>query len=361
MTFVENAEYRRKSAGLAKISGSPSWFKQDFKNQSGTAVIVPPEVFVGSFEDAIIHGPGIVSTSCGEIILESFSNDRRTRRFDGFYQFAGDQFAARESDWSAIYDMDDRPSLLLRQENDGSYGHWLVECLARVAVASDVFPIADLRVIVRDAGSKMKMVCTDSLALFGIRHEQIKFSAYETLKIKNLVYVAPLSRTPWILSPVAIRALESLVPKLRLRRPDLRWGPERIFISRNRYDGNNRKLLNEETLEARLAARGYHTVYPEEMSLYEQIAAFANAKLVVGNLGGAITNLAFAPCGVRFLALTTEYMQDDFFFDLVCHKEGVYFSLHGKAAEHERGMQSDFTVDIPTALAMLDELEGRVI
>jgi hypothetical protein len=45
------------------------------------------------------------------------------------------------------------------------------------------------------------------------------------------------------------------------------------------------------------------------------------------------------------LALTSETMQDDFFWDLICHKAGSYTSLHGKAIDPDAGMRSHFTLD----------------
>ena len=39
-------------------------------------------------------------------------------------------------------------------------------------------------------------------------------------------------------------------------------------------------------------------------------------------------------------------MGDDFFWDLISHKKGQYFSLHGKASAPERGMHSDFVIDL---------------
>ncbi|MBL7309171.1 glycosyltransferase family 61 protein, partial [Escherichia coli] len=87
------------------------------------------------------------------------------------------------------------------------------------------------------------------------------------------------------------------------------------------------------------------TIIPEEMTLYQQIAAFANAKVVVGNLGGSFSNIVFSPNKLSVVALTTEFMHDDFFFDITSNKKGYYTSIHGKATDPTAGMQSDFTID----------------
>ena len=44
--------------------------------------------------------------------------------------------------------------------------------------------------------------------------------------------------------------------------------------------------------------------------------------------------------------MTTEFMQDDFFWDLIDHKDGRYISLHGTAAGANADCNADFSVDI---------------
>jgi capsular polysaccharide biosynthesis protein len=87
------------------------------------------------------------------------------------------------------------------------------------------------------------------------------------------------------------------------------------------------------------------------------MVAFSDATCVVGNLGAGLTNIAFAPQGVKLLALATEFMHDDFYWDLMAHKQGPYFCLHGKATKPEMGMYSDFEIDIAKFVGLLDETE----
>ncbi|MBL7406429.1 glycosyltransferase family 61 protein, partial [Escherichia coli] len=54
-------------------------------------------------------------------------------------------------------------------------------------------------------------------------------------------------------------------------------------------------LTNEDEVQAKLESIGFITIIPEEMTLYQQIAAFAHAKVVVGHLGGSFSNIVFSP------------------------------------------------------------------
>ena len=180
----------------------------------------------------------------------------------------------------------------------------------------------------------MQRVYIDSLALFGIPPEHIVFTSDAPIRVEQLLYPAPLTVQPWIKAPLAVHVLE------KLARPLETWNPaiarhERLYVSRNR--AGRRRLFNEDELVALLTARGCLPICPEQLSLYDQIATFSQARRVIGNLGGALSNLAFAPRGVRLLALTSQFMQDDFFWDLVSHKAGRYVSCTASPSRRTRG------------------------
>ncbi len=68
-------------------------------------------------------------------------------------------------------------------------------------------------------------------------------------------------------------------------------GPERIFITRG---NGNRHCRNTDQVEALVEAHGYTVVYPGLLSLAEQVALFASARVVVGFGGAGMFNLAYA-------------------------------------------------------------------
>jgi capsular polysaccharide biosynthesis protein len=66
---------------------------------------------------------------------------------------------------------------------------------------------------------------------------------------------------------------------------------ERIFVSRGATLKERRGCRNQDEVERLFAARGYHVWYPEEVSLAEQVALFAGARVVAGFGGSAMSNL----------------------------------------------------------------------
>lgn len=81
--------------------------------------------------------------------------------------------------------------------------------------------------------------------------------------------------------------------------------PKKFYVSRRSWihgDTSNmgtnyttrRKMMVEDELVERLAARGYVEVFCEKLTMAEKIQYFANATHVVGAIGGGMCNLVFA-------------------------------------------------------------------
>ncbi|WP_293062938.1 tetratricopeptide repeat protein [Okeania sp. SIO2B3] len=67
--------------------------------------------------------------------------------------------------------------------------------------------------------------------------------------------------------------------------------PERIYISRNK--AKYRRVINEEKLIDLLSQYGFITIELETLSVVEQVALFANAKVIVSPHGSGLTNIMF--------------------------------------------------------------------
>ena len=67
--------------------------------------------------------------------------------------------------------------------------------------------------------------------------------------------------------------------------------PEYVFIARRK--ATKRRGYNEQECGETLKKLGFEEVYPETLTLAEQIAVFNNAKIIVGATGAAFTNLIF--------------------------------------------------------------------
>lgn len=101
---------------------------------------------------------------------------------------------------------------------------------------------------------------------------------------------------------------QTFLPKISL--DTSRYEP-RIYISRAR--AKNRQIINEESVTQFLSELNFKTVYLEEMSILEQVALFANAKVIVAPHGSGLTNLVFSsPRTIVIELFSPNYIRTDY-------------------------------------------------
>ncbi|CAM3061314.1 Protein of unknown function [Paracoccus aminovorans] len=69
-------------------------------------------------------------------------------------------------------------------------------------------------------------------------------------------------------------------------------GIENVYISRTRFSGKG-GIINEQLVEDNLAAQGYTAIYPEKLSIREQLSIFKGARRIVGLDSSAFHMLGF--------------------------------------------------------------------
>ncbi|WP_158810152.1 DUF563 domain-containing protein [Beijerinckia sp. L45] len=313
----------------------------------------PPAGGLALFTDATISASGVVLTADGRVIGESLLNSQEWSAFGVFVRAAPDAPLQMKALPLTIQKrLSACPHVMMKQTFDANYGHWLIECLPRLAAAAAHFDLSACKFVVADRHGAMQQIYIDSLVALGLRPEQIVSIGYTPVHVDMLVYPLPITTHPWVKSPGVATFLEIMAA--RIARPEV-TAPRRIYVSRKR--GGMRRLINEAAVIAIVERYGFTVVYPETMAFSAQVATFRDAEIVVGNYGANLSNIVFAPRGVTLFALTTEAMQDDFFWDLMDHKAGAYVSLHGKATTAAPNQNSDFTIDI----ARFEQILGPLI
>ena len=339
-----------------EIHGAPDWIRAEMETQFASGPIAAPAGGVALFHDASVLAGGVVATADGRIIAESLTNTESDLCFGPF-----SRPRLREALQLNVRQMARQRSLphgthiLLKQTYDRNYGHWLVECLPKLAWVAERFDISSCKVIVsRWDDGMMREVYADSLAAFGIARGQIVEVGYETAHIDHLIYPLPITLHPWAKAPRVVEILETIPDAVGRSTA----APRRVYVSRNLY--GSRRLLNEAALLDVCRHHAFEIVYPEKMRFADQVRAFAGAEIIVGNCGAALTNLVFAPRGCTLFALTSEHMRGSFFWDLAALKGARYVDLHGTAVSGDRDatplMDRDFTVDVARFSALLADL-----
>lgn len=87
--------------------------------------------------------------------------------------------------------------------------------------------------------------------------------------------------------------------------------PEYVFIARRK--ASKRRCFNEEECGEVLKKHGFVEIYPERLTLAEQIAIFNNAKIIVGATGAAFANMIFCNINTNVVILTNYKMPFPYF------------------------------------------------
>ena len=189
----------------------------------------------------------------------------------------------------------DEPCLLLASPWCEGYHHWILEALPRLW-AADAYPeLAALPVVVPDWLQPFHL---ESLAALGYGEDRLRRFDGTTWDFAQLYvpsFIAPGGHSP--------RQVTWLKNRLALALGVQAFGPEgRLYVSRR--DAKLRRLANEDEIADMLERDyGFRTIVPGELSLAEQVAAFAQAEIVLGVDGSGLTNHVFAPAGATVIAL----------------------------------------------------------
>lgn len=342
--------YRRGTPHIFGPVGEAIGAQRRWFEQAGDVAAPDGDVFV--LENAVTCG-GLVFDQFGSLARESLINRDYDTVFCGLSRQIGHSFTC-DRDFYQKHAHKLQRAVLMKQEWDVNYGHWLIEGLPRMAPLLACADLRDHPVVLTNTARNMMQVYADSLKWFGVTREQLFFVLDDVISVERLLYPPPLTHQPWVKAPLAIRTLEALAARIMAATP--MDAPKKIYVSRP--PSARRPLINGGEIRDYFLARGYQEIVPAQLTFDQQVAAFSAATHVVGVLGAECANMAFSPPGIRFLGLAPELMQDDFFWDLVSLKEGVYVCAHGAALEPEQSMNSPFRIEAAVLRAALESFEG---
>ena len=186
-----------------------------------------------------------------------------------------------------------------------TYGHWLVDFLPRLWVLARCgHDLGKLRYVVPP---ELTTVARALLAHLGIGRQQLVPYRYwrEALQADRLLLPTGL-RVHNRVGPHFREATAFWTGRLRARVPETSGTegdrPTRLLVSRHRVTGA-RILSNRVRIESIATARGYTIVHPQEMTLTEQAAVFAGARVIVGEYGSALHGSVYAAPGTLTIGL----------------------------------------------------------
>ena len=199
------------------------------------------------------------------------------------------------------------PLVLCKKRGAQNFGHWLMEMLPKAYFAKLHLDCSKLSYMVPAVQGTLGQVIADSLAMLHIGMEAVHCAGPEVVRVTSLIVVDGLTEHGIFMSPLVMNCIDSLSARV----PGA--GYTKVFVTRP-TNVSLRKLINEAEITQRARDNGYVVVEPSTLCIAEQIAAFKNAIEVVGVMGAAMTNIAFAPSEARILNIAPNNMPDTFFW-----------------------------------------------
>ena len=235
--------------------------------------------------------------------------------------------------------------LYLGSLGSSNYGHWLVDDLPRARAWLELRRKLGITciIVIPAYGSRIDKIRVRSLQ--ALIHPRIKVRFIppdQACRLSNLYYVTPVSFHPRIKTPAAIEFVRSRA--IACLRTVVSDPTERLFIARR--PPHSRAIANFEETWALLAARGFRMVEPEGLDFLEQVALFRKARIVVGQMGAAMTNTLFCHPATSLIYLAPLGWTEPFYLDLAALGGQQYNILFGPPTDHGPPHLSDFTVPV---------------
>ena len=187
------------------------------------------------------------------------------------------------------------------------YFHWMVDILPRL----EILKIHGIDLEEIDwflVNSYQQPFQRESLKILGIPEEKILESdRHPYIQAKQLIvpsFPGYLGWLPsWGLEFHRRVFLEKIKQEIKSENQPKKFYPERIYISRN--NSRYRRVFNEEEVIWKLSKLGFVCIELESMTLTEQIAIFAHAKVIIAAHGSGLTNIMFCRPGTKVIELVS--------------------------------------------------------
>lgn len=198
------------------------------------------------------------------------------------------------------------PVLLCKKRGIGNYGHWLMEMLPKAHLVHSRLPDLGVRFLVADVPGRLRESMAFSLAMLGVDLARTIIADDAPRRFADLIVVDGLTEHGGFMSPLVLDTVDALARGVEPGKAD------RLVVTRRAM--GFRRLVDEDAFAAHAGAHGYAQAEPGALSLPDQIALFKGASRIVGVMGAAMTNIAFAAPGTRVTLLTPAGMPDTFFW-----------------------------------------------
>lgn len=238
--------------------------------------------------------------------------------------------------------------------NGSQYYHWTWDELPRLLSALPHLPENTTFLVAEDLSEYQ----LETFRILGISEERLlRNGAFEQTTVERLWFATPLGHSEHATTSPVISAL------LKQRFADY-FGicvasepTRRLFVSRKL--ARRRKLENESEILDLVKLRGFETVYPEEMTLREQVLCFSQAAVILAQHGAALVNMLHAQPGCKIIEMHGPEVTRVHYYSMSKVLQHHYDCLVGQPARNPGNpYEPDFVVNPQELHMVLDRNLG---
>lgn len=253
----------------------------------------------------------------------------------------------------------------LMGEHEANYFHWMTEILPRIYLYLKLTREKEIQLLVSDGLNDnlyelLRTVCGSERAIkrlkpgLSYRASRLVYPS-DVSRIFDVYDRAPSLETTYL----PVNLLGDMVQAMKMAiGAGAGTGCKRVYVKRV---STYRALLNEAEIEDFLVGKGFLAVDPGKLSVREQVALFAQADIVVGPSGAAMTNMVWCHDQTRVLVLHSDHPFKKYpYWDALARVAGAQISyLSGPRANHVKGLfeaHDDYRIQIDSIKHALREL-----
>lgn len=243
-----------------------------------------------------------------------------------------------------------------------NYYHWMIDVLPRIALLQ----ASGLRLNYIDwflVNSKCYPFQSATLEALGVPCQKVIASDRHThIQADQLVVPSFPDALGWP-APWALAFLRQqflpLVERSTLSTPF----PERIYISRT--TASHRRVLNEVEVIRQLESHGFVSIQLESLSFVDQIALFANARIIVAPHGGGLTNMIFCRAKTTIIELANPHYIRHYFLIISQQLQLKHYLISGEVFAchpirqlmYPSSLVEDLWINLESLVKLLQTLE----
>jgi hypothetical protein len=231
-----------------------------------------------------------------------------------------------------------------------NYYHWILDVLTRAVVCER---LAETRGAARLMPPLRVGFQGESIDLLAAPDRPVGHLAnHEALTVAELIFVPSMTGAGWRPHPLVLQSFRQM---RRSASPAARRPTRRLYLDRR--GARNRLLTNEAEVIQALEKLGFEALRLESMSLRDQIAAFAEASIVVAPHGAGLANILFSFPGVAIVELLMDSYVNWCFRNMAALNRARYSCVIGTTdgewnPDWPHGQS--WTVSVPRTVAAVD-------